>query len=462
MAATVTTTETAGQVVRRLRLLLVACLVGAVAGGWLLAQGTEAVLVVAAAGTPVLLALGHRYGFAFLAGAVVLRAVVDDGQVPGATGALGVAVLALGLVAALHDVRALILLAVAAVPVGVGAAVGVGAHGTVALEEALRLLSIVAVAAVVLADRGTASRARAARLVQVAGLVPGATLALEALSGTGTTIGGTLRASGTISQANPAAFFFGVCALASLVLVFEGRRRRLDGLAVVAFSVAVVLTGSINGLVCLVLGLTLYIVLARGLVSRATGVLVLSIGVLVLGALASPIGRGRIAEFTADSGPQQADNSILWRYEAWGKIIDAWQTSPVTGLGLGATMPGSILANNPPHNEYLWLLAEQGVIGLGLLLLVVLTTVGLVVRFVRHGAARENTALVVAVVAVTALNASADNTLHHSPSMYVVALLLATVWRCASAERAAVRAAEAGVVPAVPSARALPDPRSVA
>ncbi|UZN04297.1 O-antigen ligase family protein [Cellulomonas sp. S1-8] len=447
MAGTGPGRETAAQVRTRVRVLLAACVVGAVVGGWLLAQGVAPVLVVAAAAGPLLLAVGHRYGFWFLAGAVVLRPLVDSGEVPGATGALGVGVLALGLVAALHDVRALILLALAAVPVGVATAVGYPAHGMIAIEEGLRLLSVVAVAAVVLADRARPTRTRAARVVQVAGIVPALVAVQQAVTGSGTTIGTTMRASGTLSQANPAAFFFTLCAIASLVLAFEGTRRRLDLAAVVGFSVAVVTTGSITGLMSLVLGLVLCTVLMRGLLSRATGVLLLSLGVLVLGALASPVGRGRLAEFTAAPSAEAEGNSLLWRYEAWGKIIDAWQTSPVTGLGLGATMPGGVLVTNIPHNEYLWLLAEMGVLGLGLLVLVVLATVGLVLRFVRQGAARENAALVVTLVAATALNASADNTLHFTPSLYALTLLLATAWRCASVERAVARALDPPVGP---------------
>lgn len=440
MVSTVTTPETAAQVVVRVRLLLGVCLVGAVLGGWLLAQGAPPELVAAAACAPLLLAVGYRHGFWLLAGAVLLRPLVDSGQVPGATAALGVGVLALGLVAALHDVRALLLLGVAALPVGVATAVGLPAHGFVAVEEGLRLLSVVAVAAVVLADPSPASRTRAARVVQVAGVVPALVAVQQALTGTGTTIGATMRASGTLSQANPAAFFFTLGAVASLVLAYEGgRRRRLDLAAVVAFSVAVVTTGSITGLMSLTLALVLCTVLSRGLVSRATGVVLLGLGLLVLGALSSPVGRGRLAEFMAAPSAEGEGNSLLWRYEAWGKIVDAWQTAPVTGLGLGATMPGGVLATNIPHNEYLWLLAEMGVLGLGLLLLVVAVTVGLVLRFVRQGAARANAALVVTLVAATALNASADNTLHFTPSLYALTLLLATAWRCASAERALAR-----------------------
>ncbi len=435
----VTSPETARDVVARSRLLLAACAAGVVAGGWLLAHGVAPTLVVAASGAPLLLAVGYRYGFWLLAAAVVLRPVVDAGQVPGGTAAIGVGVLALGLVSALHDVRALLLLVVVAVPVGLSTVVGYGAHGMIALEEGLRLASVAAAAAVVLADRGGPTRVRAARIVQLAGLVPALAAYQQALMGTGTTIGATMRASGTLSQANPAAFFFTLCAVASLLLVFEDRRRRLDAIALVGFSVAVVTTGSITGLLSLVVGLGLCTVMFRGVFSRAAGILVLSLGGLVLAATASPVGRGRLAEFTAAPGPEAEGNSLLWRYEAWGKVIDAWQASPVTGLGLGATMPGGVLATNIPHNEYLWLLAETGVIGLGLLLLVVTATVGLVARFVHQGAARENLALVVTLVVATALNATADNTLHFTPSMYLLALLLATAWRCASAERASAR-----------------------
>lgn len=407
---------------------------------WALAQGLSPLVVLVVAALPLVVALGYRYSLPILVAVLVVRPLVDGAGLFAVTAGLGAAVIAIGALCALHDVRAALLLACTGVPLGVATSIGLEPWGSDSWTEGLRLLSIVAVAAVALVTPTALTRTGAARVVQVAGIVPAAVAIYQALAGTGTSIGAVLRSPGTLSQANPAAHFFSICAVATLVLVVEGRTRRRDLAMLAFFALAMVTTGSIGGFGTFVVSLLVYLGVVRGVFSSATLATAGGLLLLLVAVVLSPLGQGRIAEFFVAPGPTTPDNSVTWRFNAWGKIIDAWRESPVLGRGLGATVEGGILETNIGHNEYLYVLTEMGLIGAVLVLGAVLTYVGCLIRFHKQGASRLNLALALGLLAGTALNSTIDNPLHFSPSMFVVAFLLATVWRISSRERAAARA----------------------
>lgn len=428
---------------------------------WAIAQGLSPILVLVVAALPLVVALGYRYSFPILVAVLVVRPLVDGAGLFTVTAGLGVAVIALAALSAMHDLRAGLLLAVTAVPIGVATWIGFEPWGSDSWTEGLRLLSIVSVATIALVTPTAITRAGAARVVQVAGLIPAAVAIYQAVAGTGTSIGAVLRSPGTLSQANPAAHFFSLCAVATLVLVVEGRTRRRDLGLLAFFAVAMVTTGSIGGFVTFVVALLVYLAAVRGIFSRATLAAGSALLLLAVAVVLSPLGQGRIAEFRVAPGPTTPDNSVTWRFNAWGKILDAWRESPVLGRGLGATVEGGILETNIGHNEYLYVLAEMGLIGLVIVLGLVVAYVASMGRFQQQGASRLNLALALALLGGTAVNSAIDNPLHFSPSMFVVAFLLATVYRISSRERAAVQAAIAAARSAQPILRLPVDPERV-
>ncbi len=428
---------------------------------WAIAQGLSPLVVLVVAALPLVVALGYRYSFPILVGVLFVRPLVDGAGLFAVTAGLGVAVIALAALTAMHDLRAALLLGLTAIPIGVATWIGLEQWGSASWTEGLRILSIVSVATIALVTRTAITRAGAARVVQVAGLIPAAVAIYQAATGTGSAIGDVLRSPGTLSQANTAAHFFTLCAVASLVLVVEGRTRRRDLAILAFFAGALVTTGSIGGFVTFVVALLVYLAALRGIFSRATLAAGAALLLLAVAVVLSPLGQGRIAEFSVAPGPTTPDNSVTWRFLAWAKILDAWRESPVLGRGLGATVEGGILETNIGHNEYLYVLTEMGLIGLVIVLGMLIAYIAFMGRFQQQGASRLNLALALALLGGTAVNSAIDNPLHFSPSMFVVAFLLATVYRIASRERAAVQAAVAAARSAQPIARLSAAPGAV-
>lgn len=99
------------------------------------------------------------------------------------------------------------------------------------------------------------------------------------------------------------------------------------------------------------------------------------------------------------------------RFDAWAALWKLWKaTTPITGLGLGAvfSLASSVLASHPlhgwqhAHNEYLMLLTELGVIGVGLFLWVVRDTGCRLRKLTSHQAALYGGPLIAsAILSVT-------------------------------------------------------------
>lgn len=406
------------------------------AAAFLLTRGAGLGIALAIAAAPAALAVGRRYAMVVFAVVLVVRPLVDGAGMPMVTTALGLGMVALAAVLAVYDARVLLALGLAALPVLAATVQAYPTYGMVAVDQASKVLSGVSAALVVLFAPGSWSRAKAARLVQVAVAVPAAVALIQAVTGTGRAIGENLvaRSTGTISQADPAGFIFAIGALASFVLLVEDRRRWLDTLAVAFFAGAVVTTGTIGGMIALVVFLFSYVALVYGPISRQFGGIVVGMAVLVGGALLTPVGQGRLAEYSPAATPSTQGNSLVWRLDAWTKVIAAWRTDPIAGLGFGSAQVGGVLGDYIPHNEYLRVLLENGIIGWLIMLSTALAYLLAMIWARRQGASSRNAAMAGAITVGTAINALADNTLMVIPTVYLVATFLATALRQAMAE----------------------------
>jgi len=296
--------------------------------------------------------------------------------------------------------------------------------------EALRLISALAVVLIVVNASGRYSAAQLARIVQLVGLVPALVAIYQLLTGTGTQIDGLTRAAGTLAQSNPAAALFALCNLATFALLLaHAPRRGLNIALLVVFLGAQAATGTISGAVTFLVMALVYVFTLRH--ARVERVALAVAGVLLIAYLAaqSDVGQSRLGEFTgAGSDPLSKDNSLGWRIEAWGKVLDSWRQHPVFGNGVGATRAGIILVGNIPHNEYVRILAENGVVGL-VFVLGIAAVFG--ARMLRAVGRSDDFApsFALAVLTGTFVNAIAANTFLYSTTFYLTLFVLAGCWR---------------------------------
>lgn len=287
----------------------------------------------------------------------------------------------------------------------------VAAAGLTTLFSTNPLLSLVAVAryaqvfllvpvAVVLVLR-TWSDVRIL-LGAVAGLamVEGAIGTYQSATRTGAGYNGeTIRAIGTFGIGDQIAIALVVSCgqIVLLAVALKGARKyRIYAAAGVVLLCVPLLLSLSRGAALAAMAAAGVVVLSAGL-RRALTIGVIATVVVVLAApiaasLDSTVGQRIMSIGDSSSAP---DRSVQDRYDLWHAAIRIWETSPVVGVGLKqfpayrdtlaplGTSSGSdqVGADSyvrvqllSPHNEYLLLLSEQGVVGLGshLLMLVVL------------------------------------------------------------------------------------------
>jgi O-antigen ligase len=139
--------------------------------------------------------------------------------------------------------------------------------------------------------------------------------------------------------------------------------------------------------------------------------------------IGSVIGQGR--QVTLEQDP-----STRFRSQAWGLALDLFRQRPVRGTGMGSYFPASARIfpkATSPHNEYLRVLAETGVVGLGLFVWALLSWVWFGARTLRSLTDPFFKSLALSVlgasVAFIVLCITDNPLVYHSVNMYFWALL---------------------------------------
>jgi O-antigen ligase len=221
---------------------------------------------------------------------------------------------------------------------------------------------------------------------------------------------------------------FALANLVTFARVTRGGPGTVGRVALLAlFLVAQASTGSVAGITAMTVMILVYL-FARP-VRRADRIALttagLGIGAVIL--LSSRIATARLTEF-AQPAPNR-ENSFEWRVSAWGDVIDAWQDHVLLGNGLGSTLAETIVVGNIPHNEYVRLLAEIGLVGfLATIAIAIAVAVG-IARRARTSIRPEAASLALAALSGTAVNALAANTMLYSASFYVTMLIVGGCWR---------------------------------
>jgi O-antigen ligase len=321
-------------------------------------------------------------------------------------------------------------------------AVAVSTRGASALtvREGVREASVVALAVIVFNSVGTWTVPLVTRLVQFLGLVPALLALYQLATNTGVDLGGQVRSNGTFAHPDSAAMFFALAAAVSLWRYLDAGRRASDAALVALFSVALITTFSIDGVLTLVAMLVVFGALRPGSLRAKCGPYVIA-GLIAVVFFATPLGAARIGQeesttniAVAEGG--NASSSLAWRLVKWKMLLSEWESSPLLGQGLGTTLtdvsyPENGYARKPPHNEYVRYLTETGIVGVAILLWgIVIVARDLWSRYIagRRGAGTPHAATLAIVVAVGCLvNSLADNTILDSTTAYAAVMILATV-----------------------------------
>ena len=413
--------------------LVVVALAGiAVVGG--LWWGLPPVVLLALAAAPLALLYAYRAALPLLVVALVARSVLDNAGNQLVTGGIAVGIIGLAVVVLVRTPGWTAPVIAIAGFLFASAFAGAGVHGGEhTYPEALRLLSCLGVVVVVVNAPGHLTLRRVAHAIQAVALVPALLAILQFVTGTGGLNNGAMRSAGTLAHSNSAAVLFALANLATFALVLDSNRRRWAHAGLLGmFLAAQISTGSIGGLVTLVVMVCVY--LASSAVRRADRVLLGLLGVAlgVYAASISRVGAERFAEYSSDN---TETTSLAWRVHAWGSVLGAWRRNPVLGNGVGTSESDLILAGNIPHNEYVRLLAETGLVGLAV---VVALGVWLAVRLrsrMRSARYPAAAAFGLAVLTGLAVNALAANTMLYSVSFYLALFAIGACWRI-SAEAA--------------------------
>lgn len=133
--------------------------------------------------------------------------------------------------------------------------------------------------------------------------------------------------------------------------------------------------------------------------------------------------RERFLQFTTSNKFETGaeTNSLEWRFERWGTLLDLWERKPLFGQGYGTSTSGLMLNGAVPHNEYLRLLLEVGIFGLALISIVYFLRLQFFYRALKLTHSPEALAISCLLVG-GAFNAITENTFQYS--LWVILLLL--------------------------------------
>ena len=129
-----------------------------------------------------------------------------------------------------------------------------------------------------------------------------------------------------------------------------------------------------------------------------------------------------------------SDSSIRWRFTQWENMYGVALHRPLVGHGTGTETIAHYYAFGPDagnqytHNDYLKMFIENGILGVGAFLLLMVTTIILIFRRYRmhRGTAQGEFALMIlALFAVFALVAVGDNVIRSTATQWVIWTLVA-------------------------------------
>lgn len=171
---------------------------------------------------------------------------------------------------------------------------------------------------------------------------------------------------------------FVICFLLYVMNTLGRGLRIASWCSIFACGLAALLTGSRSGigglLICALLSLASFRRIGWG---QALAILFCVLGVWFL------VPQGVVEQLAVRVGQSERSRAFEVRQEAWVAGLRTWELNPLLGVGAGSYPTASERGGGPPlvaHNTFIEVLVEDGVIGLGIFLVMCLTFLRLVWR----------------------------------------------------------------------------------
>lgn len=363
---------------------------------------------------------------------LVLRAVVDGSSAGNGIKGLGQLASTLGIVIGLFGLGLAL-----ANRRGFGPALILGAimlgsnwyavenYNSALWREGVRCLTVLGLCLLVLNAKPRIEFATAVRTVQIAAGIPALFAVYQFATKTGMVVDGEIRPAGTLAHPNSAAVLFGFALVVSVYQVVRRRGVKLNIAAAVLFGTSLVVTASVGGVLTV---MAMLLVVAFGNTGVRSWIRLIMVALVIVVALAfseSSVGSQRISDFSNLDFTGRPTNSLEWRVSAWRQILKVWAEEPYFGRGLGATTSRLIGVENVPHNEYVRLLTELGLVLFVVMLFgIIFVAVKLhnLQKFAGDTADYANVSL--ALLAGSFVNAFGANTLLYSVPTYILVLFI--------------------------------------
>ena len=122
-------------------------------------------------------------------------------------------------------------------------------------------------------------------------------------------------------------------------------------------------------------------------------------------------------------------NSLNWRIAHWSFLLQSWQNSPILGYGLATSPYLSVFAGYYAHNDYVRFLAEGGLVGFTLFLMLLALQFIRLVQLLRSspiGSIRRSLcSTMIAILAAIMVGMSSDNIWNHTALFFYWWVILA-------------------------------------
>ncbi|PSB15598.1 O-antigen ligase family protein [Phormidesmis priestleyi ULC007] len=190
------------------------------------------------------------------------------------------------------------------------------------------------------------------------------------------------RINGTLGHPNVFAIFC-VFFIALVLWKLGQAKNRLPWLILIgALAFFLVSTKSLTGLLMIVVFIPAFLAPKLNVVNLIGGIFLF--GVIIVLFVSSPLGHERLQSLYAtpllnpDISVSRAiflqffdGNSFNWRVAQWTFLLEVWQRSPIFGYGLD-TSRFLTIQESYAHNDYVRFIAEQGIVGFSLFLILLI------------------------------------------------------------------------------------------